>query len=69
MRICQRNGWTLAQWGTLSTEEKELWVKWDMYREHQLSELLDDVMEKNKQVSDKRSVTIDQWLQIVLSRF
>lgn len=36
MRICQRNGWTLRQWASLTDVEKDVWMAWDAQRQQMI---------------------------------
>lgn len=55
MRVCQRNGWTLATWWSLSSHERDLWLAYDTSR---LYELIDDV----GKLSREEKLTPDGWL-------
>lgn len=37
MRLCQRSGWTLAQWAALTDAEKDHWLAWDIRQQRALA--------------------------------
>jgi len=49
-RICERLGWTLAQWRLLSDDEQRDWLAREIYRETTLDALIDALQEQR---SDK----------------
>jgi hypothetical protein len=59
LRICQRNGWTLATWNALDPAERDTWLAYDMHQQNELNAVLETM-------ADEKKLTPDGWINSFL---
>ena len=60
LRVCQRMGWSLAQWQALSSDERDMWLAYDLRQQRDRDQLAETV----KKVNENSKLTIEQYLMI-----
>jgi hypothetical protein len=53
-------GWTLAQWQALSSDERDMWLAYDLRQQRDRDQLAETV----KKVNENSKLTIEQYLMI-----
>ena len=62
LRVCQRNGWTLAQWYALDEREQMEWLAYDNFQQRAIDSMLKSVQKKDGSVVDAGAY-VRLWLE------
>lgn len=61
LRVCQRNGWTLAEWYSLDEREQLEWLAYDDFQQRAIDSMLKSVQKKDGTVVDAAAY-VRLWL-------
>jgi len=64
LRLCERKGWTLADWYTLDEREQLEWLAYDNWRQQVISRMLKSVQKKDGTVVDAAAY-VRLWLETI----